>query len=306
MQVDRGDAWGGLRRGGTARERSVGGAVRSMALEIGEEARLDFRLVDLGAPDDLETLAWLARVDLRERELAVRQNRVWAPRIVSVRERYPRLPTGEEAAYRLCLDNPGQVTGLEMKTYEPAVVGTNDVEIEVAAAALNFRDVMVTLGLLPTLAYERSALGHEVGMEASGIVRRAGRDARHFQVGDEVVFIKGGCVANRVVVDGHRVFAKPGRLSMEEAAAVLSVYVTAYYSLVHLARLRKGQRVLIHSAMGGVGQAAIALAKYVGAEIYATAGSESKRDRLLSSGVRAAFDSHSHDWYDGLMEATGR
>ena len=281
------------------------GAVRSMAMEIGEEARLDFRLVDLGSSDDLKTLAWLNRHDVRERELAVRQNRVWVPRMVSIRERYPRLPAGDEATYRLCLDNPGQVTGLEMKTYEPAVVGTNDVEIEVAAAALNFRDVMVTLGLLPTLAYERSALGHEVGVEASGIVRRVGQDARHFQVGDEVVFIKGGCIANRVVVDGHRVFAKPGRLSLEEAAAVLSVYVTAYYSLVHLARLRKGQRVLIHSAMGGVGQAAIALAKHVGAEIYATAGSESKRDRLLASGVRAAFDSHSYDWYDGLMEATG-
>ena len=92
---------------------------------------------------------------------------------------------------------------------------------------------------------------------------------------------------------------------MEEAASVLSVYVTAYYSLIHLARLRKGQRVLIHSAMGGVGQAAIALAKHVGAEIYATAGSRSKREKLLGLGARAAFDSHSFDWYDGLMEATG-
>ena len=92
---------------------------------------------------------------------------------------------------------------------------------------------------------------------------------------------------------------------MDEAASVLSVYVTATYSLIHLARLRKGQRVLIHSAMGGVGQAAIALAKHVGAEIYATAGSDSKRDQLLALGVRGAFDSHSFDWYDNLMAATG-
>ena len=63
-------------------------------------------------------------------------------------------------------------------------------------------------------------------------------------------------------------------------------YVTAYYSLVYLARLRKGQRVLIHSAMGGVGQAAIALAKHVGAEIYATAGSEGKREQLHALGAR--------------------
>ena len=282
------------------------GAVRSMAMEIGEEARIDFRLVDLGDADDLKTLAWLARGDdVRERELAVRQNRLWVPRMVSIRERYSRVPAGEEAAYRLCLDNPGQITGLEMKAYELPALGPSEVEIEVAAAALNFRDVMVTLGLLPALAYERSALGHEVGMEGSGLVRRVGSDVRHCGVGDEVAFIKGGCIGNRVVVNQYLVFAKPGRLNMEEAASSLSVYVTAYYALMHLARLRKGQRVLIHSGMGGVGQAAIALAKHVGAEIYATAGSENKRDQLLALGARAAFDSHSFDWYDELMAATG-
>ncbi len=280
------------------------GAVRSMAIEVDEEAMIDFRLVDLGNPEDLETLAYLDRCDLRERELAVRQNHLWAPRMVSMRERYSRVPVGKDTAYRLTLDNPGQISGLDMKTYELPALGPGDVEIEVAAAALNFRDVMVTLGLLPALAYERSALGREVGMEASGIVRRVGANVRHCRVGDEVAFIQGGCIANRVVVNEHLVFAKPDCLSMEEAASSLSVYVTAYYSLIHLARLRKGQRVLIHSAMGGVGQAAIALAKHVGAEIYATAGNESKRDQLLALGARAAFDSHSHDWYDDLMAAT--
>ena len=281
------------------------GAVRSMAMEIGEEAGIDFRLVDVGGSDDLNTLAWLNRHDVRERELAVRQNRLWVPRMVSIRERYSRVSPGEDAAYRLCLDNPGQMTGLEMKAYEPLALGPSDVEIEVAVSALNFRDVMVTLGLLPALAYERSALGHEVGMEASGIVRRVGSDVRHCGVGDEVAFIKGGCIGNRVVVNQYLVFVKPSRLSMEEAASSLSVYVTAYYALIHLARLRKGQRVLIHSAMGGVGQAAIALAKHVGAEIYATAGSENKRDQLLELGARAVFDSHGYAWYDELMEATG-
>ena len=281
------------------------GAVRSMSIEVDEEAMIDFRLVDLGDPEDLETLVRLSRCDLRERELAVRQQRLWAPRMVRMQERYSRVAAGSDLTYRLTLDNPGQISGLEMKTYEPSALGPGDVEIEVAATALNFRDVMVTLGLLPALAYERSALGREVGMEASGIVRRVGSGVRQCRAGDEVVFIQGGCIANRVVVDEHLVFPKPDCLSMEEAASSLSVYVTAYYSLIHLARLRRGQRILIHSAMGGVGQAAIALAKHVGAEIYATAGSESKRDQLLASGSRAAFDSHSHDWFDGLMEATG-
>ena len=280
------------------------GAVRSMAIEVGEDAGIDFRLVDLGADYDLKTLASLARCDLRDRELAVREGRLWVPRIDSIRDHAPHVSAGEDPAYRLCLDNPGQIGGLQMKTYEPAPLGPGMVEIDVKAAALNFRDVMATLGLLPSAAYERSALGLEVGMEASGVVRRVGEDAGDCRVGDEVIFTQGGCIANRAVVHGHLVFSKPARLDMEEAASSLSVYLTAYYALVHLARLSEGQSVLIHSAMGGVGQAAIALARRAGATIYATAGSEAKRDRLLELGASAAFDSHSESWYDQLMEAT--
>ncbi len=291
------------------RASAVWGAVRSIgqeiAADVGTEAQIDFQLVDLDAPEDLQTLAYLGTCDLRERELAVRHKQVWTPRLISIRERSPLVPADEETPYRLTLDNPGQIGGLQMKTYQPASPGPHDVEIDVTAAALNFRDVMVTLGLLPALSYERSALGRTVGMEASGIVRRVGDAVRACRVGDAVAFTQGGCITNRAVVNEHLVFAKPASLSMEEAASVLSVYVTAYYSLIHLARLRKGQRVLIHSAMGGVGQAAIALAKHAGAEIYATAGSESKRDQLRALGVRAAFDSHSYDWYDELMAATG-
>ena len=281
------------------------GAIRSVTLELfGEGTGLDLRLVDLQAREDMEVLAGLDRCDLRERELAVREGSLWAPRVVSIRDRFPIVPAGERASYRLRVDNPGQISGLQMKTSELPPPGRSEVEIDVAAAALNFRDIMVTLGLLPALAYERSGLGHEVGIEASGTVRRVGPGVDRLEAGDEVAFIKGGCIANRVVVDQHKVFPKPPGLTMEDAAASLSVYVTAYYSLLHLARLRKGQRVLVHSAMGGVGQAAVALARHVGAEIYTTAGSQEKRDQLLAMGARGAYDSHSHDWYDDLMEAT--
>ena len=280
------------------------GALRSMATAVAEEAKIEFRLVDLGDLDDLHTLAELWSCDLREREIAVRQRRLWVPRVISIQEEFPLVPPDSDAAYRLCLDDPGQINGLKMRTYQLAELGPNDVEIEVAAAGLNFRDVMVTLDLLPMQSYEWSSLGREVGMEASGIIRRIGSDVRHCDVGDEVVFMKGGCIANRVVINEHLVFAKPAHLNMVEASAVSSVYLTAYYALVHLAQIGKGQRVLIHSAMGGVGQAAIAIAKYRGAEIYATAGNQSKRDRLMELGVCNTFDSRSYDWYDELMEAT--
>ena len=87
------------------------GAVRSMAMEVGEEAKIDFRLVDLGDVGDLHKLAELARCDLRERELAVRKQRIWVPRMVSVHERYARLAPGEDAVYRLALDKPGTDRG---------------------------------------------------------------------------------------------------------------------------------------------------------------------------------------------------
>ena len=288
---------------------AVWGAIRcirqEIAADVGVEAAIDFRLVDLDTAEDLQMLAFLASCDLRESELAIRDNHVWAPRLIHVRERAPHVPAGQRSTYRLNLDNPGQISGLQMKTYRPAALGPHSVEIDVKAAALNFRDVMVTLGLLPAQSFKHSVLGHTVGMEASGIVRRVGIDVRACHVGDAVAFTHAGCITNHVVVNEHQVFAKPSSLTMEEAASVLSVYVTAYYSLIHIARMRKGQRVLIHSAMGGVGQAAIALAKHVGAEVYATAGSDSKRKQLRALGVRATFDSHSFDWYEGLLGATG-
>ncbi len=284
---------------------SLWGAVRTMAIEIGEEANLDFRLVDICEASDLATLDWLSRNDLREREVAVRQGRLWVPRVVSNQEQFARVPAGDDPPFRLFLENAGQVSGLRMKTYDEPPLAPFSVEIAVTSAALNFRDVMVTLGLLPALAYERSAIGREIGMEASGVVTRVGGTVKELRPGDEVVFVGGGCIANRAIVEQHRVFRKPAGLSMEEAAASLSVYTTAYYALIHLARLRKGQRVLIHSAMGGVGLAAIALAKYAGAEIFATAGNESKRGKLIELGVRASFDSHSDRWFADLMQATG-
>ena len=280
------------------------GLVRTMALELDRKLDIQLRLVDLGDGHDLKALAWIAQHKPPERELAVRQQRLWVPRVTSICKRFSPVPAGENPPYRLQIDNPGSISGLLMKTCPLPRPDDHSVEIEVEAAALNFRDVMVTQGLLPERAYERSALGHEVGMEGSGTVLRTGAEVNHCRVGDKVMFTTGGSIANRLVVNGNYVYRKPDNLTMTDAAGCGSVYLTAFHALMHLARLRRGQRVLIHAAMGGVGQAAIALAKHVGAEIYATAGNEHKRQQLLDLGVRAAFDSRSFSWRDDLMAAT--
>ena len=108
--------------------------------------------------------------------------------------------------------------------------------------------------------------------------------------------VQGGCIANRLRCDARAAFRMPGSVSFAQGCSLLSVYVTAYYSLVHLARMRPGQLVLVHSAMGGVGQAAIALAKHVGARVIGTAGSAGRREKLLAMGCVGAYDSHSTAW----------
>ena len=93
-------------------------STEEVAADAGTAARIDFRLVDLPLPsEDLEALARLDGGDLRERELAIRGGRIWAPRLISLRERFPHVPADEDAAYRLALDNPGQIGGLQMKSY---------------------------------------------------------------------------------------------------------------------------------------------------------------------------------------------
>jgi len=284
---------------------SVWGLIRSVVTELASDQIYDFRLIDTDHFDNFTALAWLAQHDVGEREVAIRDGQLWVPRLIHLRDRYPLVDDPRDVSYRLTLENPGQVTGLQFKTCELPKLDDHDIEVAVKYAGLNFRDVMVTLGMLPPQAYERSMLGHEVGMEASAVVRKVGAKVTAHQVGDEVMINQGGCIANHVVVNEYQAFAKPAALDMAQASSVLSVYVTAYYSLIHLAELSRGQRVLIHSAMGGVGQAAIQIAKYVGASIYATAGSEEKRRQLLEMGVQAVFDSHSFEWHKELMDQTG-
>ena len=293
------------------RAAALWGAVRALGHEL--DAGIDLRLADAGEPQDLTVLRWLATHDVRERELAIRDGRLYAPRLVTLPGQGEATVSAADITgggtragrYQLVQAAPGQVTGLSMRSVPVPPLGPRDVEIDVAAAALNFRDVMVALDMLPLASYDRSALGRRIGIEASGIVARTGAAVTGVRPGEPVIFMAGGCVASSVTVPEDAVFAKPRSLDMAQAAAVASVYVTAYYALVDLARLRPGQRVLIHSAMGGVGQAAIALARRAGAVVYATAGTGAKRERLRELGVAAAFDSRSYDWYDELMAATG-
>ena len=125
------------------------------------------------------------------------------------------------------------------------------------------------------------------------------------KIGDEVIAVASGSFGAYVTADARAVVPKPAAFSLGQAATIPIAFLTAYYSLHHLAKLSRGERVLIHAAAGGVGLAAVQLAQRAGAEIFATAGSLEKRAYLKSMRVPHILDSRSLNFADEIMKATG-
>lgn len=182
----------------------------------------------------------------------------------------------------------------------PLPVPDGSLEVEIYAAGLNFKDVAVTMGIVPENE-------HLLGVEGAGIVRRVGSNVP-FSVGDRVVVFEKGCFANRVQITKERCHLLPDSMSFEDAATLMGVYLTSVYSLFNLANLQRGQSVLIHSASGGIGISSIYLARYKGAEIYVTVGSDEKRRFLHETfGIpyERMFSSRTTRFAPEIMKATG-
>ncbi len=185
-------------------------------------------------------------------------------------------------------------------TVAEAPVKDNNVEVEIYAAGLNFKDVAVTMGIVPENE-------HLLGLEGAGVVRRIGKRAGSYKVGDRVAVIRNGTFANRIQVPTERTHLIPDSLTFEEAATIPLVYLTSLYSLSHVGNLRKGQSVLIHSAAGGIGISCIQLARHFEAEVYVTVGSEEKRKFLAETfGIppERIFSSRTTRFASQIMQAT--
>lgn len=149
----------------------------------------------------------------------------------------------------------------------------HQLEIEVKAVGLSFRDTMAAKGQIPITMS---------GAEASGIVVAVGSSISAFKVGDRVAALTQGAFATRARATVSLAIKVPGHISFEAAATLPLGYCVAYYSLVDVGRLAEGETVLIHQAAGAVGQAAICLAQMIGAEIFATVGSAEKKELLIN------------------------
>ena len=196
---------------------------------------------------------------------------------------------------------PGQFNSIRYESADGAPPSAHEVEIEVAAAALNFKDVLLALAIIPTAQGAAPAFG----FECAGRVRRVGTAVTTLVPGDEVVAIGSGCLATVVRVAADQVCRRPRRLSAVQAATLPIAFVTAGYALQRLAQVGADDRVLIHAASGGVGLAAVQICRRAGAEIFATAGSEEKREYLRGLGIARVMNSRTPAFAAEVMEATG-
>lgn len=214
--------------------------------------------------------------------------------------------SGGEGAARVRLDFhvPGQLRNLVWLPQPDRHLGDDEVEVRVMATGLNFRDVMYVMGLLPDEAVEGGFAGATLGLEFSGVVTRVGSRTGEFSKGDCVVGFGAACFASHVVTHTNALAHKPEDWSFEAAATVPTAFFTVYYALKHLANLQAGERILIHGAAGGVGIAAVQLAVHLGAEVYATAGSEEKRDFVGLLGADHVFDSRTLSYADQILALT--
>jgi acyl transferase domain-containing protein/NADPH:quinone reductase-like Zn-dependent oxidoreductase/acyl carrier protein len=211
---------------------------------------------------------------------------------------------GAPSALTLEMGEQGRLEGARWRRAKAPLPGPGQVLIANQAAGVNYRDVMFTLGRIPDEALENGASGPTLGLECAGIVAAVGPGVVGTAVGDAVCCLSGGCYDSHVLADARAVFPMPRGIPPEAAAAIPVAHFTAWYSLVHLARIAPGERVLIHGAAGGVGLAAIQIAMLAGAEIFATAGSPIKRAMLARMGVPHVFDSRSLDFEERILELT--
>ena len=278
-----------------------------------EHPELRCRIVDV-PPEDAPAAARLVVAELHDPDTED-EVLAGAPARYGLRlERLEAVPAPTEAGegevakerrtLRLDFAVPGPLANLRWYEEERRAPGRGEIEIKVRATGLNFRDVMYAMGMLSDEAVEKGFAGATLGMECSGDVVAVGPDVTGFRAGDPVVCFARACFGTFVTTETTAVAHKPAGWTYEEAASVPSVFFTVYYALDHLAALRRGDRILIHGAAGGVGMAAIQHARYLGAEIFATAGSPQKRDFLRLLGVEHVLDSRSLAFADEIMELT--
>ena len=263
---------------------------------IGEQPMLRCRLVDVDGSDDAgRIVASLLGTPGGEPEMALRQGKILVPRVMPwARSGYLAVPRTSD--YVLAPTERGAIDNLRVTELEPAPPTAGQVQVRVEAAGVNFRDVLNVLGLYP-------GDPGPVGGDFAGTVTATGQDVTEFELGQRVFGVWPGAMASRVNVPVQLLARVPERIGAIAAASTPTAVLTALLAF-DWAKLRAGDRVLVHAASGGVGLAAVQLARQRGATVFATA-STYKRATLRTMGVEHVYDSRSTDFANRILADTG-
>ncbi len=215
-------------------------------------------------------------------------------------ERYTTVVDHAQDGMRLEIRTPGDLQTMELTAFERTAPGPGEIEVAVTASSLNFADVLVAMGRYPS--YDGKP---QLGIDFAGVVTAVGSNVRSHKVGDHVGGMSpNGCWGTFLTCDVDVAVTLPAGLRDDQAAAVSTAAATAWHGLVDLAHIKPGDKVLIHSATGGVGQAAIAIARLARAEIYATAGTRERREMLRRMGINNVYDSRTVDFAEQILQDT--
>jgi acyl transferase domain-containing protein/NADPH:quinone reductase-like Zn-dependent oxidoreductase/acyl carrier protein len=295
----KGELWVVLRTDGSGADPVATGLAAFARTLANENATLTVRRITIEGGLEPTATAAALRALLRnpqaETDIVLGPSGTRALRFVGldqVSERASARP-GEPEAAMLERGAGGGLAGLHWQACARRDPQAGEVEIAVEATGLNFRDVMWAMSLLPDDILEDGFAGPTLGLECAGKVARVGPGTSRFRVGDRVLAFAPSAFSTSVTVPEGVVMPIPAHWRTEAAAGVPVAFLTAYYGLVTLGRLKAGDWVLVHGAAGGVGLAAIQIAHWCGATVVATAGSPEKRDLLRALGVEHVLGSRS-------------
>ncbi|GAB1815955.1 sulfolipid-1 biosynthesis phthioceranic/hydroxyphthioceranic acid synthase [Mycobacterium sp. MUNTM1] len=270
-----------------------------------EHPHLSATQIDLDDATDPEQVALQLKSGSDEDETAWRGGQWYAARLrpgpLRPSERRTTVVDHERDGMLLQIRTPGDLESLEFAAFDRVPPGPGEIEVAVTSSTINFADVLVAFGRYPTFEGYQQRLGGDF----AGVVTAVGPGVTEHKVGDHVGGMsRNGCWGTFVIADAQHAVTLPPEVPLEVAAAVPTAAATAWYGLHDLARIAPTDKVLIHSGTGGVGQAAIAIARAVGCEIFATAGSPRRRQLLHEMGIEHVYDSRSTEFADRIRRDT--
>ncbi|HET6501247.1 MAG TPA: SDR family NAD(P)-dependent oxidoreductase [Amycolatopsis sp.] len=275
------------------------GATRAIAAE---HSMLGIRRISAGRAVPIDHLVRELIEPTREDEVVLTASGRFVPRLRDL----PAAPsTDASTACQLVVRDAGPSYELAWLTTEMPAPAAGQVVVEVHTTGINYRDALIAVGMLPGWVVEAGMTGMHLGGECSGVVTEVGPGVTRFRPGDRVFGSVSGSFASHVLAEENLIGLVPPGIDLAAAATMPVALISASYGLLRQADLAEGEVVLVHGAAGGVGLAALQCARFAGATVIATAGTDEKRDFLRLLGVEHVFDSRSLSFVADVLAATG-